>query len=228
MVLTAGADIRAVERDEGYGGERYRVRSELREYLSSVVDRHLKRDKSLAVKARIEQVIAASLRPMVLEHADIVIGHLHPMKPVDGFTSTVSLAALQATGHLPDAYDARVIRRVMNAGATVDMAAPDKIPRDRLAGTVQNDVLKEYIARGTYIYPVEPSLRLVTDIFAFCAAEVPRWNTISISGYHMREAGSTAAQEVAFTFANALEYVERAVARGLDMETFAPRLSFFF
>ncbi|MFW6078639.1 MAG: acyl-CoA mutase large subunit family protein [Gemmatimonadota bacterium] len=102
------------------------------------------------------------------------------------------------------------------------------VPREELAGTVQNDVLKEYIARGTYIYPVEPSLRLVTDIFAFCADEVPRWNTISISGYHIREAGATAAQELAFTFADALEYVERAVSIGLDVETFAPRLSFFF
>src|SRR5262245_23348160 len=102
------------------------------------------------------------------------------------------------------------------------------VPRDQLSGTVQNDVLKEYIARGTYIYPVEPSLRLVTDIFAFCAEEVPRWNTISISGYHMREAGATAPQEIAFTFANALEYVGRAVQRGLAFEQFAPRLSFFF
>jgi methylmalonyl-CoA mutase, N-terminal domain len=102
------------------------------------------------------------------------------------------------------------------------------IPRARLAGTLQNDILKEYIARGTYIYPVEPSLRLVTDLFAFCAEEVPRWNPISISGYHIREAGSTAAQEIAFTFANALEYVARALDRGLDLESFAPRLSFFF
>ncbi len=101
-------------------------------------------------------------------------------------------------------------------------------PRDALSGTVQNDILKEYIARGTYIYPVEPSLRLVTDLFAFCAAEVPRWNTISISGYHIREAGATAAQEVAFTFANALEYVRCALDAGLDLEAFAPRLSFFF
>jgi methylmalonyl-CoA mutase N-terminal domain/subunit len=100
--------------------------------------------------------------------------------------------------------------------------------RSALSGTVQNDMLKEYIARGTYIFPVEPSLRLVTDIFAFCAAEVPRWNPISISGYHMREAGSTAAQEIAFTFANALEYVRRALAAGLPLESFAPRLSFFF
>ena len=102
------------------------------------------------------------------------------------------------------------------------------IPRDRLAGTIQNDVLKEYIARGTYIYPVEPSLRLVTDTFAFCADQVPRWNPISISGYHIREAGSTAVQEIAFTFANALEYVARARAAGLDLNRFAPRLSFFF
>ncbi len=102
------------------------------------------------------------------------------------------------------------------------------VPREQLSGTIQNDILKEYIARGTYIYPVEPSLRLITDTFAFCAEEVPRWNTISISGYHIREAGATAAQEVAFTFANALEYVDRAVAAGLAVDDFAPRLSFFF
>jgi len=102
------------------------------------------------------------------------------------------------------------------------------VSRERLAGTIQNDVLKEYIARGTYIYPVDPSLRLVSDIMAFCAGEVPRWNTISISGYHIREAGSTAPQEIAFTFANGLEYVRRALDSGLDLEAFAPRLSFFF
>ena len=102
------------------------------------------------------------------------------------------------------------------------------VSRDRLSGTVQNDVLKEYIARGTYIYPVDHSLRLVSDIIAFCSKDVPRWNTISISGYHIREAGSTAPQEVAFTFANGLEYVSRALEAGLDIESFAPRLSFFF
>jgi methylmalonyl-CoA mutase N-terminal domain/subunit len=102
------------------------------------------------------------------------------------------------------------------------------IPRERLGGTTQNDILKEYIARGTYIYPTEPSMRLVTDIFAFCAAELPRWNTISISGYHMREAGATAAQEIAFTLADAIAYVEGAVAQGLDVDQFAGRLSFFF
>ncbi len=113
-------------------------------------------------------------------------------------------------------------------GLYVALADERGVPRERLAGTIQNDILKEYIARGTYIYPVEPSLRLITDTFEFCAAEVPRWNTISISGYHIREAGATAAQEVAFTFANALEYVDRAVEAGLDIDEFAPRLSFFF
>jgi methylmalonyl-CoA mutase, N-terminal domain len=102
------------------------------------------------------------------------------------------------------------------------------VPRSALSGTVQNDILKEYIARGTYVFPIEPSLRLVTDIISFCRDEVPRWNTISISGYHIREAGSTAAQEIAFTFANALEYVERGLAAGLRLDDFAPRLSFFF
>ena len=98
----------------------------------------------------------------------------------------------------------------------------------RLAGTIQNDVLKEYIARGTYIYPPKESLRLISDIFAYCAKELPRWNTISISGYHMAEAGATPAQEIAFTLANAKEYVRAAIAAGLDVDEFAPRLSFFF
>jgi methylmalonyl-CoA mutase, N-terminal domain len=110
----------------------------------------------------------------------------------------------------------------------IAVADEQGVPRERISGTIQNDILKEYIARGTYIFPVEPSLRLITDIFAFCRAEVPRWNTISISGYHIREAGSTAAQEIAFTFANAIEYVERALAAGLEIDQFAPRLSFFF
>jgi methylmalonyl-CoA mutase N-terminal domain/subunit len=97
-----------------------------------------------------------------------------------------------------------------------------------LNGTVQNDVLKEYIARGTYIYPPEPSLRLIADMFAYCRAEIPKWNTISISGYHMAEAGATPAQEVAFTLADGIAYVEAAVAAGLSVDDFAPRLSFFF
>jgi len=110
----------------------------------------------------------------------------------------------------------------------VAVADRQGVPRDRLSGTVQNDILKEYIARGTWIYPAGPSMRLVTDIFEFCARELPRWNTISISGYHMREAGATAAQELAFTLADAIAYVEAARARGLDVDRFAGRLSFFF
>jgi methylmalonyl-CoA mutase, N-terminal domain len=98
----------------------------------------------------------------------------------------------------------------------------------KISGTIQNDILKEYIARGTYIYPPAPSLRLVTDIFAYCASSLPSWNTISISGYHIREAGSTAVQELAFTFANAIEYVRAAQTVGLDFDSFGSRLSFFF
>ena len=97
-----------------------------------------------------------------------------------------------------------------------------------LRGTIQNDILKEYIARGTYVFPPEPSMRLVTDTFAYCAAELPAWNTISVSGYHMREAGSTAVQEVAFTIANAIAYADAAISAGLAFDAFAPRLSFFF
>ena len=98
----------------------------------------------------------------------------------------------------------------------------------RLGGTIQNDILKEYVARGTYIYPPRPSMRVVTDIFAYCAEQLPSWNTISISGYHIREAGSTAVQEIAFTLANGIAYVEAAIAAGLDVDAFAPRLSFFW
>src|ERR1700744_5179714 len=98
----------------------------------------------------------------------------------------------------------------------------------KISGTIQNDILKEYIARGTYIYPPRAALRIVTDVFAWAERETPEWNTISISGYHIREAGSTAVQEVAFTFANAIAYIEAALAAGLAIDSFAPRLSFFF
>src|SRR5690606_6349749 len=98
----------------------------------------------------------------------------------------------------------------------------------KLRGTVQNDILKEYIARGTDIFPPQPSMRLITDVFAYCKTHVPRWNTISISGYHIREAGSTAVQEVAFTLANGIAYVQAALDAGLDVDDFAPQLSFFF
>src|SRR5437868_4551606 len=110
----------------------------------------------------------------------------------------------------------------------VAVARRQQVAPAQLAGTIQNDILKEYVARGTYIYPPRASLRIVTDIFAFCERELPNWNTISISGYHIREAGSTAVQEVAFTFADAAAYVEAAIAAGLDVNTFGQRLSFFF
>jgi methylmalonyl-CoA mutase, N-terminal domain len=108
------------------------------------------------------------------------------------------------------------------------VARRQHVPLATLEGTVQNDILKEYIARGTYIYPPRASMRIVTDIFAFCERELPRWNTISISGYHIREAGSTAAQEIGFTLANAIAYVDAALAAGLDVNAFGQRLSFFF
>ncbi len=102
------------------------------------------------------------------------------------------------------------------------------VSTDKLSGTIQNDILKEYIARGTYAYPPRPSMRLVVDVFKYCAENVPRWNTISVSGYHMREAGATATQELAFTFANAIAYVQAAIDAGLAVDDFAPRVSFFF
>jgi methylmalonyl-CoA mutase N-terminal domain/subunit len=108
------------------------------------------------------------------------------------------------------------------------VAEEQGVSSDHIRGTTQNDILKEYIARGTYIYPPKPSMRLVTDVFEYCAEELPGWNTISISGYHIREAGSTAAQEIAFTIANGIAYVEAAVEAGLEIDVFAPRLSFFW
>ena len=132
--------------------------------------------------------------------------------PLDQITTSMTINATAAT--LLSLY--------------VAVADERGVPRKALGGTVQNDILKEYIARGTYIYPPRPSLRLITDLFRFCAHELPQWNTISISGYHIREAGSDAAQEVAFTLADAIAYVEAAQTAGLRVEDFAPRLSFFF
>lgn len=110
----------------------------------------------------------------------------------------------------------------------IAVAEKQGVTPEKLRGTIQNDILKEYIARGTYIFPTEPSMRLITNIFEYCSKEVPQWNTISISGYHIREAGSTAAQEVGFTLADGIAYVDAAIKAGLDVDTFAPRLSFFF
>ena len=126
------------------------------------------------------------------------------------------------------------ISMTINSTAAILLALLLSVARERgiawedLSGTVQNDLLKEYAARGTYVFPPRPSLKIATDIFEFCGREVPRWNTISISGYHIREAGSTAVQEVAFTLANGIAYVEAAIARGLAVDSFAPRISFFF
>lgn len=122
----------------------------------------------------------------------------------------------------------------INASASVLLAMyiavgeKQGVSSDQLRGTIQNDILKEYIARGTYIFPPRPSMRLITDIFAYCKEKVPQWNTISISGYHIREAGSTASEEVGFTLANGIAYVQAAIDAGLDVDDFAPRLSFFF
>lgn len=110
----------------------------------------------------------------------------------------------------------------------IAVAEKQGVSRDKISGTIQNDILKEYIARGTYIYPPKPSMRLITNIFEFCSKEVPKWNTISISGYHIREAGSTAAQEVGFTLADGIAYVDAAIKAGLDVDTFGQRISFFF
>ena len=108
------------------------------------------------------------------------------------------------------------------------VAEEQGVPSAALRGTVQNDILKEYIARGNYIFPPRPSMRLTTDLFAYCAERIPSWNTISISGYHMREKGCSAVQEVGFTLANAIAYVQAAIDAGLDVDEFGPRLAFFF
>jgi len=110
----------------------------------------------------------------------------------------------------------------------IAVAEKQGVPSTKISGTIQNDILKEYVARGTYIFPPKPSMRLITDIFAYCSKDVPRWNTISISGYHIREAGATAAQEIGFTLANGIAYVQAAIDAGLEVDHFATRLSFFF
>jgi methylmalonyl-CoA mutase N-terminal domain/subunit len=160
----------------------------------------------------------------------------HPMAKSDVGKVGVSISSVQ---DMEDLFAGIPLDRVstsmtINATASIllclyiAVAQKQGIPADRLSGTLQNDILKEYIARGTYIYPPAPSMRLITDTFAYCKDRVPRWNTISISGYHIREAGCTAAQEVGFTLANAIAYVTAARAAGLGVDEFAPQLSFFF
>lgn len=148
----------------------------------------------------------------------------------------VSISSLADMQRLFDGIELQKITTSMTINSTaatllayyVIVAEQQGADRRKLGGTIQNDILKEYIARGTYIYPVRPAMRLITDIFGWASNELPEWNTISISGYHIREAGSTAAQEIAFTLADAIAYIEAAVAAGLAVDAFAPRLSFFF
>ncbi|MER3602669.1 MAG: methylmalonyl-CoA mutase [Thermus sp.] len=160
----------------------------------------------------------------------------HPMSLGEVGRVGVSIATLEDMEKLFDGIPLDKVSTSMTINAPAMMllalyllvAEKQGVPWEEVSGTVQNDILKEYFARGTYIYPPGPSMRLVTDIFEFCARHVPRWNTISISGYHIREAGSTAAQEIAFTLADGKAYVRAALERGLDVDRFAPRLSFFF
>jgi len=160
----------------------------------------------------------------------------HPLAEGEVGKVGVAISSLEDMETLLDGIplDRVSISMTINAPAAILLAMVVALARKRgidpklLRGTIQNDILKEYVARGTYIFPPKPSLRLITDTFEYCAENVPKWNTISISGYHIREAGSTAVQEVAFTLANAIAYVQAAVDRGLDVDRFAGRLSFFF
>src|SRR5262249_34097067 len=160
----------------------------------------------------------------------------HPMAEGEVGKVGVSIASLDDMERLFDGIPLDKVTTSMTINSTaaillalyIAVAKRHGIEPRALTGTLQNDILKEYIARGTYIYPPRPSLRLITDVFAYCAREVPQWNTISISGYHMREAGATAVQELAFTLANGIEYVNAALRVGLEVDAFAPRLAFFF
>ena len=140
--------------------------------------------------------------------------------------SILNIAAILASEKL--GLDRVVKATVFLADMYIVVAEKQGVSAGKLNGTIQNDILKEYVARGTYIFPPTPSMRLITNIFEYCEKEVPNWNTISISGYHIREAGSTAVQEVAFTLADGIAYVEAALKAGLAVDDFAPRLSFFF
>jgi methylmalonyl-CoA mutase N-terminal domain/subunit len=160
----------------------------------------------------------------------------HPLAEGEVGRVGVSIGSVEDMALLFDGIPLERVSTSMTINATATIllafyiAAAERqgVPPGALAGTTQNDILKEYVARGTYIYPPRPSLRLITDSIAYCARELPRWNPISISGYHLREAGCTAAQELAFTFGNAIAYVEAALAAGQEVDAFAPRLSFFF
>ncbi|KUJ90837.1 MAG: methylmalonyl-CoA mutase large subunit [Thermoanaerobacter thermocopriae] len=160
----------------------------------------------------------------------------HPMAQGEVGKVGVAIDSLKDMGILFDGIPLDQVSTSMTINAPaaillamyIAVAEKQGVSPEKLSGTIQNDILKEYVARGTYIFPPEPSMRLITDIFEFCSRNVPKWNTISISGYHIREAGATAVQEVAFTLANGIAYVEAAIKAGLDVDDFAPRLSFFF
>jgi methylmalonyl-CoA mutase N-terminal domain/subunit len=160
----------------------------------------------------------------------------HPMSKGEVGKAGVSVSTLRDMETVFDGIplDKITTSMTVNAPATIllamyaAVAQKQGVEQSKLGGTVQNDILKEYVARGMYIFPPKPSMRLVTDIFEYCSQHMPQWNTISISGYHIREAGATAVQEIAFTFANAIAYVQAAIESGLDLDTFAGRLSFFF
>lgn len=160
----------------------------------------------------------------------------HPLSEGEVGKAGVSISSLEDMQTLLDGLPLERISTSMTINATasillalyIAVAKKQGVELRKLSGTVQNDILKEYIARGTYIYPPQHSMRVITDVFLYCTEQLPRWNTISISGYHMREAGSTAVQEVAFTLANAISYVQAAVEAGLDVDKFAGQLSFFF
>lgn len=160
----------------------------------------------------------------------------HPLAEGEVGKVGVSIATIDDMERLFDQIPLDQVSTSMTINATasillamyIAVARKHGVEQTHIAGTIQNDILKEYIARGTYIYPPQPSMRIITDIFRYCADFVPRWNTISISGYHIREAGSTAAQEIGFTLANGIAYVQAAIDAGLPVDTFAPQLSFFF
>ena len=160
----------------------------------------------------------------------------HPMAHGEVGKVGVAIDSLEDMEILLDGIPLHEVSTSMTINATAPMllllyqlvAERQGCPPEKITGTVQNDILKEYAARGTYIFPPKPSMRLVTDLFAYCREHLPNWNTISISGYHMREAGATASEEIAFTLSHAIAYVEAAIAAGLAVDDFAPRLSFFF
>ena len=160
----------------------------------------------------------------------------HPRAEGEVGKTGVAIDSIEDMGRLLDAIPLDTVSTSMTINATApillllyELVAEERgIDASALSGTVQNDLLKEYAARGTYIYPPKPSMRLITDLFAYCGRTIPRWNTISVSGYHMREAGATAVQELAFTLADGIAYVQAAIDAGLEVDAFAPRVSFFF